>query len=100
MADKFYFKVHKHPSEMIIAICDEDVLGQTFEGGKARITVSEGFYKGDLVEEEFLRINIGTYTILNIVGNRAVDIAVREGIVSEASVMVIGDVKHVQAVKM
>ncbi len=98
--DRFYFKVHNHPSEMIIAICDEEVMGQTFRGEKAKISVTEGFYGGDLVEEEFVRINIGSFTILNIVGNRAVDLAIREGIVSEDSVMVIGGVKHVQAVRM
>ncbi len=98
--DRFYFKVHKHPSEMIIAVCDEEILGQTFRGEKSKITVTEGFYGGDLVEEEFVRINMGSFTILNIVGNRAVDLAVREGIVSEDAVIVIGDVKHVQAVRM
>lgn len=99
MSEKFYFKVHQHPSETVIAICDEEILGQTFRGEKAKITVTD-FYRGDLVEEEFVRINIGVFTILNIVGNRIVDLAIREGIVSAESVMDIGGVKHVQAVKM
>ncbi len=98
--DRFYFKVHRHPSETIIAICDEEIIGQTFMGEKSKIAVTEGFYGGDLVEEEFVRINIGNFTILNIVGNRAVELAVKEGIVPEDSVMVVGGVKHVQAVKM
>lgn len=99
MSAKFYFKVHQHPSETVIAICDEDILGQTFRGEKAKITVTD-FYKGDLVEEEFVLLNIGAFTILNIVGNRIVELAIREGLVSEDNVIVIGDVKHAQAVKM
>jgi len=97
---KFYFKVHKHPSEVIIAMCDEEILGQSFRGEKSRIIVTEEFYGGDLVEEAFVLNNIGSFTILNIVGNRAVDLAIREGLVSEDSVIVIGEVKHAQAVRM
>lgn len=100
MSEKFYFKVHKHPSETVVSICDDDILGQSFKGGKLRISVTEGFYGGDLVNEEFVRINLNAYTILNIVGNRIVDLAVREKIVSEENVVVIGGVKHAQAVKL
>ena len=52
------------------------------------------------MEEAFVLTNIGSFTILNIVGNRAVDLAIREGLVSEDSVIVIGEVKHAQAVRM
>ena len=97
---KFYFKVHKHPDEVLISVCDEEILGQTFRGEKSRITVTEEFYGGDLVEEGFVLNNIGSFTILNIVGNRSVELAVREGLVSEDSVIIIGEVKHAQAVRM
>lgn len=99
MSDKFYFKVHKHPSEMVIAICDEEILGQTYRGEKMKFTVNQGFYGGDLVSEEFVRINLNAYTILNIVGNRIVDLAISMGIVDPDNVIVIGEVKHAQAVK-
>ncbi|MCQ2085536.1 MAG: DUF424 family protein [archaeon] len=99
MSGKYYFKVHKHPSEVVIAICDEEILGQTFKGEKMKITVNEGFYGGDLVTEEFVRINIGSFTILNIVGNRIIDLAIAEGIIDAENVIQIGDVKHAQAVR-
>ena len=52
------------------------------------------------MEEGFVLNNIGSFTILNIVGNRSVELAVREGLVSEDSVIIIGEVKHAQAVRM
>lgn len=100
MSDKYCFKVHKHPSEIILAICDEEILGKTFQGEKMKITVSEGFYGGDVVEEEFVRLNIGSFTILNIVGERIVNLAVELGIVAPENVVVIGETKHAQAVRM
>jgi len=100
MSGKFYFKVHKHPSEVVITICDEEVLGKTFHNDKMKIAVTEGFYGGDLVEEEFVRINIGSFTILNIVGERIVAIAIDEGFISPEHVLEIGEVKHAQAVRI
>ncbi len=96
----FYFRIHRHPAEVLLAVCDEEVLGHTFSEGDLRITVGEGFYGGDLIEEEELRTRMGTFTIINIVGNRAVDIAVAEGIVDPDAVIVIGGVKHAQAVTL
>lgn len=100
MAGNFYFKVHRHPEEVILAVCDEEILGQTFSEGDLRITVGEGFYGGDIIEEEELRTRLGTFTIINLVGNRVVDLAIAEGIVDPDAVMVIGGVKHAQAVTL
>lgn len=100
MAGGFYFKVHKHSSEVVIAVCDEEILGQTFTGEGMRFYVSPEFYGGDLVDGDFVRDNIGSFTILNIIGNRAVDLASEKGIVSPGNILVIGGVKHAQAVRM
>ena len=100
MAGNFYFKAHRHPEEVILAVCDEEILGQTFYEGDLRITVGEGFYGGDIIEEEELRTRLGTFTIINLVGNRVVDLAIAEGIVDPDAVMVVGGVKHAQAVTL
>lgn len=96
----FYFKVHRHPSETVIAICDEELLGETLRSGKIVFNISEAFYKGNLVDEAFILDNLGQFTILNVVGNRAVELAVSAGAVSEGNILMIGDVKHAQAVRM
>ena len=100
MSEKFYFKVHKHPTETVVAICDEEILGQTFKGDGMTFNVTEPFYKGVLADEQFILDNIGQFTILNIVGNRIVELALREGFISDARILTIGEVKHAQAVRM
>ncbi|MGI6008834.1 MAG: DUF424 domain-containing protein [Methanomethylophilus sp.] len=100
MAGGFYFKTHKHPGETIIAVCDEEVLGKSFAAEKVHITVSEGFYGGDLIDEEELRSRLGAFTILNIAGNRAVEIAIEMKIVDRDAVMEIGGILHAQAVTL
>ncbi len=93
-----YVRIHTHGSERILAACDEDILGMTFSDGAARITVSESFYRGESVSEEAYVERMKSVTIMNLVGERAVALAIAEGVVSADCVMEIGGVKHAQVV--
>ena len=93
-----YVRIHTHGNERILAACDEEILGMTFEGDGARITVSEGFYRGESISEEAFVERMKSVTIMNLVGERAVVLAISEGKVSPDSVIEIGGVKHAQVV--
>ena len=93
-----FVRIHRHGNETILAACDEDIMGMTFEGGGARITVSESFYRGESVSEEAFVERMKSVTIMNLVGERAVALAIAEGKVSPDCVMEIGGVKHAQVV--
>ena len=93
-----YVRIHTHGNERILAACDEEILGMTFEGDGVRITVSEGFYRGESISEEAFVERMKSVTIMNLVGERAVALAISEGKVSPDSVIEIGGVKHAQVV--
>jgi hypothetical protein len=93
-------KIHVHEKDRILAACDQEILGMTFRGDGVKIKVSELFYGGESVSEEVFIERTKSVTIMNLVGNRTVDMAVKEGLVSEQNVMVIGEVKHAQVVIM
>ena len=93
-------RIHTHEKERILAACDQEILGMTFRGNGIKIKVSEIFYGGETVSEDVFVERTKSVTIMNLVGNRVVDRAVKEGLVSEQSVMVIGEVKHAQVVIM
>ena len=95
-----YVRIHKAADDIILAACDEDVLGKTFRGDEARITVNERFYNGELVSEETFIQRMESVSIMNLVGERTIAIAIERGHVSEENVMDIGGVKHVQVVKI
>ena len=95
-----YVRIHKAADDIILAACDEDVLGKTFKGNDMRITVSEGFYNGFLVTEEEFIDRMDAYTIMNLVGEKVIALAIENGHVSEDCVLEIGDVKHAQVVKL
>ncbi len=93
-----YVRIHTHGNERILAACDEDVLGMTFEGGGARLRVNETFYKGETVTPEAFVERMKSVTIMNLVGEEVVALAIAEGKISPDCIMVIGGVKHAQVV--
>ena len=97
---QFSIKVHRHPDDVITAVCDAEILGKTFRGDGLRIEVSNGFYGGDVVSEEEVRNALRTCSVANIVGNNVVDIALDMGLISPENVITIGGVRHAQAVRM
>lgn len=93
-----YCKIHTHEKERILAACDQDIIGKTFRGDGIKITVSERFYGGEVISEDTFVERTKSVTIMNLVGNKVVDRAIKEGLVSEDNVMIIGEVKHAQTV--
>lgn len=95
-----YVRIHTRGEERLVAACDEDIVGMTFREGEARLTVHEAFYVGESLDEEAFVERLRMATVINLTGDGVVDVAVREGLVSPDAVMVIGGVKHAQAVRL
>ena len=86
-------------AEVLVAACDDRLLGQTLREGELRLHVSS-FYDGDpMTEEEFVAALRGA-TIGNFVGKETVDAAARAGFVDEGGVLWIGGEPHAQMVVM
>ena len=95
-----YVRIHVHSDDVILAACDEDILGMTFRGDGMKITVTESFYKGESLEREAFVERMKSVSVMNLVGNEVVRIASEEGYVSPGSIVEIGGVKHDQVVMM
>ena len=84
----------------LVSVCDPDVLGETFEEGDLSLTVTEEFYAGDEVDEETVVDSLHRASVANIVGERAVGVAIDAGIVEEANVLAIEDTLHAQLLRL
>ncbi len=84
----------------VLAVCDREIAGRELRQGKVSFAVSERFYKEKSVGEKELRQLLHMFDNINIVGNRAVAIAMEEKLVQPESVMEIQGVKHVQIFKV
>ena len=96
IATRFY----ERGGEVLLAACDEELLGKTFRSDGMKLTVSKTFYFKDTMTEDEFRQVVDQAVILNLVGNRTVSIAIEAGFVSKGSVLMIEGVEHAQVVRM
>lgn len=91
-----YLKTHKSGTNLIVAICDKDLLGKKLKQGNISVDISEGFYKGDIASEEQIIEALANATTANLFGERAVACAIKCGYVDSECVIVIDGVPHAQ----
>lgn len=88
------------PEGVLVTVCDEDVLGETFETDDVSLTVTEEFYGGEVADEEAVADSLARATVSNIVGTRSVEFAIEAGFVDEANVLEIGSTLHAQTLRL
>ena len=91
-----YSKLHESEHQVVIAICDEGIVGKTFTEGDKELIISEDFYKGILMdEEEILDILKGASNV-NFAVEDSISCGLKSGLITEDSIIIIGGVKHAQ----
>jgi len=91
-----YLKIHYSGSNVVVAICDKDILGKTLVEGNMRVTIHEGFYCGEVVDAESVEKALITATTANLFGEKCVKCAIDCGMVNPLSVIYIDGVPHAQ----
>lgn len=92
-----FVKVHKVLqkgfSEVVVALCDESVLGETLGEG---FVVNPSFYKGERVTPEVCAEFLKNASVINAVGRNSVKLLVDKGYISESDAVLVGGVPHAQ----
>ena len=91
-------KMHRAQGQTVVALCDAELVGRKLKDGKLTITLSDGFYGGDLFdpEENGLFNLLRGATSYNIFGERAIAVAVKYNLVDRTAVRVVDGVPHAQ----
>ena len=85
---------------VLLCMCDADILGKTLREGKIVFRVKENFYNGRRVAIEEAIDLIEASTIVNMVGKHVVKKAIDRGFVHPEAVLSIEGIPHAQIVKM
>ena len=93
---EYLVKCHLAGGEVMVACCDSRLLGMTLKDDELEVHVSERFYGGEKVSEEMMLKAISESTVANIMGDDAVEAALRCGAVDESGVREVCKVKHAQ----
>lgn len=95
-----YLNLKKVGNNVLLAICDAEILGKTLCEGKIVFKVREEFYKGTKVTVEEAVNMIPNSTIVNMIGKNVVKKAIERGYVHPEAVLNIGGVPHAQIVRI
>jgi len=96
----FRMKVYRVKGEVLVAVCDSDIVGKIFREGELKIEVKESFYGTEEYGEEEVKRALRNATIANITGKKAVELAIKIGIIDKNRVLRIGECLHAQMVVM
>jgi len=93
-----YLKNHVFDGTLLVAICDHELIGQTFSEGELTLEVSEFFYKGALSSAHGVMAALGKAMFANLAGERAIECAREGGFITEDNILIIDGVPHAQMV--
>jgi len=95
-----YMNIRKIGKNVLLAICDTEILGKTLREGKIAFHVKEEFYRGAKVGIEEAVAMIENSTIVNMIGKNVVQKAIEKGHVHPEAVLNIEGIPHAQIVKI
>jgi uncharacterized protein len=94
-----YVNLKKDGRNVLLAICDCELLGRTLREGKIVFQVKDEFYNGRKASVEEAIGMINNSTIVNLVGKCCVEKAIAEGYVHPEAVLKIEGIPHAQIIK-
>jgi uncharacterized protein len=95
-----YVNLKKVGRNVLLAVCDCELLGRTLREGKIVFHIKNEFYNGRKATVEEAMGMINNSTIVNLVGKCCVEKAIAHGFVHPEAVLKIEGVPHAQIVKL
>ena len=91
-----YVKVHESEARIVVAICDEELIGKKFSEDDKQLEITERFYKGEKKEKEEVTEIMKEATNSNLVGKETIDLALENEIIEKESIITIKNIPHSQ----
>ena len=95
----FWAKLHKTRYEIVVAVCDKDILEKQLKIKKAKIKISKYFYGDTLIDENVAVRLMERASIGNLIGKDIVNLAGEKGFITKENVILIDGIPHAQFVK-
>jgi hypothetical protein len=95
-----YVNLKQVGRNVLLAVCDCELLGKTLREGKIVFKIKEEFYNGRKATVDEAMGMIDNSTIVNLVGKVCVEKAIAHGYVHPEAVIKIEGVPHAQIMKL
>ena len=97
---KFWCKVFQTKFDILVAICDKEILGKRMKFKELKIKIDENFYKGVEINEKVALNLIKKATIVNLFGKNIVNLALGKGFIKKDNIIKIEGYPHAQIIKL
>lgn len=92
-----FLRIHHSPETGdVVAVCDRELLNTTISNDTITVTISEAFYGNKPATEADIRAALKKAGNANLMGERAVSLAIEMGLCTRAGCIMIGKVPHAQ----
>lgn len=89
-----YMKIFTSDTNVLVAVCDSELIGRSFHECGRTLRANEDFYRGEKVSDEDVEKALLGATTANFIGERAVGCAVACGAVEPENVIMVEGVPH------
>jgi len=98
----FWCNVFVTKYNIVVAICDENLLNKEIKmkDSKLKVKISKEFYGGKLVDENIVLTLMKKATIGNLMGEKIIELADKNGFIIKKNIIFIDGIPHAQFVKM
>jgi hypothetical protein len=96
----FWAKVFPTENEIVVAVCDEELIGKEVMMNGVPVKISKHFYGEKLVDEEITLKMMKKATMGNLMGKKIVELAEKNGFIDKQNIILINEIPHAQFVKI
>ena len=97
---QFSARVTDYQNNMMLNICDVDLLGKNIVDGELSMNISKSYYGEKLIEKDEAAKLLKQSAIINMVGKNTISLAIELGIGSENGIKTISNVPFLIVFKM
>jgi len=97
---QFSVKVTDYQKNLMVNICDIDLLGKNIIQEELNMTISKSYYGEKIVDHEEAENLLKSASIINMVGKETISLSLKLGVGSENGVKKIGGVPFLIVFKM
>jgi hypothetical protein len=97
-----YLKIRESPEGKMVAVCDRELIGRVIEEGDAVLDLEtySSFYVGEIADSGQVGRALEEFASANLVGEKAVGVALKWGIVQKGDIKYINGVPHLQLYRL
>ena len=98
MSDDLIIKVLTTPNGKLIAVCDPELLGKTFEEGDRQLDLSAQFYQGEPKPKDQIEEILKDAYVVNAVGKRSTALLIELEMIEPDHILKVDNIPSAQCV--